>query len=276
MLKQSDKQETVIDINAPIVDYNFHTHTKRCGHASGEDHEYIEAAIKRGYKIIGISDHCPYKEMSLPIQRMEWNEFFEYVESIKKLKDEYSDKIDIYIGLECEYYAEHLEQLKYLKKYVDYLILGQHHYIDGKTTKSYVTEKEMLDMVEEIRAGVKEELFLYIAHPDYFWRERHIYDDIAIKVSHEICKISKEYDIPLELNHKLLSIAKYEIPEIWEGCLYFWSIAKEYNCKVCIGMDAHDPNKFFDDIVTEETIINSLELNLVSTEELIKRIKNKE
>ena len=25
---------------------NYHTHTKRCGHAEGEDKEYIEAAIK--------------------------------------------------------------------------------------------------------------------------------------------------------------------------------------------------------------------------------------
>ena len=28
--------------------YNYHTHTKRCGHAVGEDEEYVIAAINNG------------------------------------------------------------------------------------------------------------------------------------------------------------------------------------------------------------------------------------
>ena len=39
---------------------NFHTHTSRCHHAVGEDREYVEAAIARGIKTLGFSDHSPY------------------------------------------------------------------------------------------------------------------------------------------------------------------------------------------------------------------------
>ena len=39
--------------------FNYHGHTKRCGHAVGEDEEYVQAAIAAGYSIIGFSDHAP-------------------------------------------------------------------------------------------------------------------------------------------------------------------------------------------------------------------------
>ena len=39
---------------------NYHTHTQRCGHAIGEDREYIEQAVKNGFGILGFSDHCPW------------------------------------------------------------------------------------------------------------------------------------------------------------------------------------------------------------------------
>ena len=39
---------------------NYHTHTKRCMHAVGEDREYVEAAIAAGIKILGFADHTPY------------------------------------------------------------------------------------------------------------------------------------------------------------------------------------------------------------------------
>ena len=43
------------------MDYNLHTHTYRCSHATGTEREYIEAAISAGIKIMGFSDHIPFK-----------------------------------------------------------------------------------------------------------------------------------------------------------------------------------------------------------------------
>ena len=39
--------------------YTYHTHTARCHHATGEDEEYVRAAIDAGIKVLGFSDHAP-------------------------------------------------------------------------------------------------------------------------------------------------------------------------------------------------------------------------
>ncbi|MBR1458649.1 MAG: histidinol phosphate phosphatase, partial [Oscillospiraceae bacterium] len=39
---------------------NYHTHTSRCKHASGEDRQYVENAIRNGMQVLGFSDHCPW------------------------------------------------------------------------------------------------------------------------------------------------------------------------------------------------------------------------
>ena len=41
------------------LDYNYHTHTKWCSHAVGEDEEYILNAIINGIKKLGFSEHIP-------------------------------------------------------------------------------------------------------------------------------------------------------------------------------------------------------------------------
>ena len=38
---------------------NFHTHTTRCGHASGTDEDYVRAALAQGFGVLGFSDHVP-------------------------------------------------------------------------------------------------------------------------------------------------------------------------------------------------------------------------
>ena len=40
---------------------NYHTHTTRCMHATGDDEDYVLSAIKGGYRILGFSDHTPWK-----------------------------------------------------------------------------------------------------------------------------------------------------------------------------------------------------------------------
>lgn len=36
---------------------NYHTHTKRCGHAEGEDEDYVLEALGSGITDLGFSDH---------------------------------------------------------------------------------------------------------------------------------------------------------------------------------------------------------------------------
>ena len=93
---------------------NYHTHTKRCHHAIGEDEDYVKAAIKMGLKTLGFSDHSPWNYQSgfKPRMRMELKEFEGYLKSIRELKVKYADKINILVGVEAEYFPEYMEWFK--------------------------------------------------------------------------------------------------------------------------------------------------------------------
>ena len=52
---------------------NFHTHTARCGHASGRDEEYVQSAIRGGYQVLGFADHSPWRFASSYRSHMRMN-----------------------------------------------------------------------------------------------------------------------------------------------------------------------------------------------------------
>ena len=93
---------------------NYHTHTTRCMHATGDDEDYVLSAIKGGYRILGFSDHTPWKYRTdyVADMRMLPEELPGYVESLKTLREKYHDRIDIRIGLECEYFPQYIHWLK--------------------------------------------------------------------------------------------------------------------------------------------------------------------
>ena len=54
-----------------MQNFNYHSHTKRCEHAIGEDEEYVKAAIANGFQVMGFSDHAPYAGVHTPGERMD-------------------------------------------------------------------------------------------------------------------------------------------------------------------------------------------------------------
>ena len=54
--------------------FNLHTHTFRCGHASGTDDQMVLSAIEAGFEQLGFSDHMPYPELHLPTCRMAYDQ----------------------------------------------------------------------------------------------------------------------------------------------------------------------------------------------------------
>ena len=42
------------------MDYNYHTHTARCGHADGTEEAYILRAMENGITHMGFSEHAPF------------------------------------------------------------------------------------------------------------------------------------------------------------------------------------------------------------------------
>lgn len=224
---------------------NYHTHTKRCRHASGEDREYVEKALEAGLCVLGFSDHAPMffeNDNYYSSYRMYLNEAEEYVASIRQLKEEYRDKIEIHTGFELEYYPELFDKtIQYLKALgAEYFVLGQHYnyneyedfaHYSGSPTKSI----EHFDKyISQVLNALKTGEFLYLAHPDLFHFKGS--DEIYTQKMAYLCREVKKLGYPLEFN--LLGFAQHRnYPN-----KKFWKIAAQMGNQVVIGFDAHTPD----------------------------------
>ena len=223
---------------------NYHTHTTRCQHATGEDREYVEAAIQAGLKILGFADHCPwiYQDKNFVSGiRMTPKEIDGYFYSLESLRKEYAKDIKIYIGFETEHCPDMIPaQNKLLEGYpLDYMICGQHflgaEYVSFYAGRAHSDEDFLKRYVDTAIDGINSGRYLYIAHPDLvnFTGEDEVYRNHMKR----LCEVLKAKNIPIEIN--LLGVS--------EGRRYpsgrFLQIAKETGNAAIIGIDAHAPEQ---------------------------------
>ncbi len=105
------------------IKQNLHIHTTYC---DGKDtpEELVIEAIGRGFDSIGFAEHT-YNKYSTYHHQMMPEKMGEYRDEIKALKTKYEGKIDIFCGLEDEYYSEvSREGYDYLIASVHYLDVG--------------------------------------------------------------------------------------------------------------------------------------------------------
>ena len=96
---------------------NYHTHTARCMHATGEDEEYVRHALKAGFEVLGFADHVPWPFASgyvSPI-RMPMSEMEGYIASVTSLRERYAGQIDVRLGFEAEYFPRYRDHLLALR-----------------------------------------------------------------------------------------------------------------------------------------------------------------
>ncbi len=108
---------------------NYHMHCKYCD-GVGEPREYVEEAIRKGFKVIGFSSHAP-----IPFDNpwtMKEENVNRYIDTIRKLKIEYMDRIDIYIGLETDYFEGDSRDI-FNRYEVDYQIGSVHFFSDYRS-----------------------------------------------------------------------------------------------------------------------------------------------
>lgn len=224
------------------MNYNYHTHTARCGHATGTQQEYVQRAIASGIEDMGFSDHFPWKapDGSEASWRMPVCDVDSYREETIRLREKYKGQIKIFLGFEMEYYPEHFgRMLESAVSYgAEYLILGQHYiapeYTGIKQVFSACEDASVLRqyvdlLIDAMHTGV----FSYVAHPDAFCYKG---TDLALyrEEMRRLCIASKTLQIPLELN--FLGIrAKRHYPRA-----EFWEVAGEEQAPVTFGFDAHD------------------------------------
>jgi histidinol-phosphatase (PHP family) len=236
------------------LDYCYHTHTTRCGHAYGRDEEYVQAAIQAGYQVIGFSDHIFFPGVHQPGMRGDFSLLQDYIQSIQTLKKKYAKQIKIYMGFEAEYYPvfDSYYQSLFQEHKFDYLILGHHfRYQDGQFPVFYggaKTAQILHEYADGVIQAMKTGLFSYVAHPDLFMLGYHGgWDEHAVAVTHRVAQASVQYNVPLELNlggvqgRGLMHIqGEYRYPYPYEK---FWEIASQHGVTTIIGIDAHAPEQ---------------------------------
>lgn len=172
---------------------DYHNHHNRCGHARGSIEDYIKVAIEKNLAEIGIADHFPfgavtddpqYTELFKTIS-MTVDEFPNYIQEIKDLREKYRDKIDVKISTEVAFITsgKHLDlQKKVLEPFLndfDYLLCGIHElkfdslpvipFADGKGAEVLGTHgdnKIHFEYIKKMTALVESGYFDIIAHLD--------------------------------------------------------------------------------------------------------------
>lgn len=254
---------------------NYHTHTYRCGHASGEDEDYLKEALGAGMVELGYSDHIMlpgYSEVGI---RGDFSLFEDYISSITNIKNKYKDRIKVYIGFEAEAFPQYYPFYRELisSKKIDYLILGNHLAMDDNKKIfchfSKIKSASELYLYRDLTfSSLQTGCFKCFAHPDYFMSNIENIDKDVKKVMSDIVSLCVELDIPLEINlagirngmKKIGKINRYVYPTD-----LFLQTCQKYNAKVIIGQDAHSPKQIDNLEANEKAImlVRKYNLNLI-------------
>ncbi len=231
----------------PIL-FESHSHTPLCNHAGGLPTEYAAVAQQRGLRGLIVTCHNPMPGTFSRHVRMREDQLGEYVDLVEQTRQEWSERIDVRLGLEADYFEGHEAYLEKQLASADFhFVLGSvHPQIDEFRARYW-----SLDPLEVQRTyfglltkAAKTGLFDSLAHPDLIknlfaktWNEQAVIDDIRTALD-EIA----ETGIAMELN---TSGANKTIPEMNP----FPAMLREMQVRgipVTLGADAHQPERVAD------------------------------
>lgn len=257
--------------------YIYHSHTERCGHSFGKDEEIVLSAIEHGVKVLCMTDHTPIPPFIQEGIRMLPEQLDDYIETWTKLKEKYKGQIEIHVCLEAEYSPEYHYFLKdfVLNKGIEYLILGEHCYIENNeivwaNNKKYGShdvsnEVKLKKYVDYVCEAMNKGFFKYFAHPDFYIVGQGCFDEEQEKAARKIIETAIKNDVILEFN--IHGAYNHHWKEFGYPNSYFWKmVANEYpEAKVTIGLDTHSMIEYEDNPNLREAIrfIESIGLKVI-------------
>ena len=227
---------------------DYHIHTKRCKHAQGEMHEYVEVAIEKNINEIAFTDHIPLpNDFDLP-HRMAFNELEGYLNEVENLRRQYPE-LKIRSGIEADYYEGFEDFLdKTISEFQFDITIMSVHFIKNWPKNNWVfsyyfPDKSIEDIYSDylgaVKKGVETGLFQIVGHLDLIKSE----DAPLLSTNPEdldmlLRSISKQ-KMAVELNTSGLRKAineLYPAPEIIPQLI-------NYNIPITTGSDAHQPEQ---------------------------------
>lgn len=255
---------------------NFHTHTYRCKHATGDVIDYAREAFALGGHVLGITDHVALPDNRWPDVRMAFAELDSYERAIETARVA-MPQMTILKGMECEYakqYHHYFQDELLGKRQYDYLI-GACHYIpmNGEWRDAFEelnTPAALVAYTNYLIKMMATGLFAFIAHPDLFgYSNEHWNADLEI-CSRDIIQAAEATKTPLEINGNgfrktpKFTSAKKRAAYPWEP---FWELATDYNIQVICNSDAHHPKQVFANINDTRHIANVYHLDIIDLSE---------
>lgn len=248
-----------------LIDY--HIHTKRCRHASGELEEYLQEAYKKNIEEIGFSDHCPYlrtikNSVDLSTVAMPLSELKDYVRDVKKLAK--NSKIPIKLGLEVDFFKNDFRIFDYLNEYQFDYFIGSVHFIDDwgfdqeefqELFKKTNPEEFYKKYFHHIQLMAQSNLFDIVGHFDLPKKFGYLYPSNLDKLLEKTLKIVKQHNMAVELNtsgkFKANKLGYYPEPKILKKCY-------ELDIPLTLGSDSHVSENVGRDFVEAKKLLFSI------------------
>ena len=237
--------------------FDLHTHHIRCGHAEGTIEDYIQAAIRNGLTVIGISDHSPFfgrnEDHPNPHVAMAKSMFLAYIDEVLTLKAKYAKKIDVLLSMESDFFPDVIDA--YRKAYqnvpFDYII-GSVHLSNGvsifnKTRWNGLNDHEKIKQKEDyyrlIQQSAQSGLFQVLGHIDAMKGYYPAFSDIQTPIVDQTLKIISECGVAVEVN----TSGKTKWSGGWYPSDEMLERAHYYGVKLTLGSDSHTPERVGDD-----------------------------
>jgi histidinol-phosphatase (PHP family) len=219
--------------------------------------DYVRAAIDGGLHTLGFSDHSPFfaepEDHHRPWVSMAKSEFPRYVAEAEQLRKEFADRIRILVGVEADFYPEHVDLYRETLRRHDFdYVIGSVHVLDGvdlfrperwqdATFDDLKRAKERYcDLVaQSARSG----LFDVLGHVDVVKAACPTMTSIATPATERMVRTIADADVVVEVN----TSGKTKECGGWYPELGILEMAAHYGVKLTFGSDAHDPERVGDE-----------------------------
>ena len=187
---------------------DYHTHTQRCGHASGQPHEYVLAAQAQGLLHLGVADHLPLLPEPDPELTMDRADLPAYVAEVMALKARFPGYV--LLGIEADYRPHTVAGVSELLAAhpFDYVI-GSVHFLDdwGFDDSRYISaykdrdiDQVWIQYFQLIGDAAESRLFTVLGHLDlvkkFGYRPTRALDE---ELDHLVDRIARS-EILVEIN----------------------------------------------------------------------------
>ncbi|EJV47838.1 histidinol phosphate phosphatase HisJ family protein [Bacillus toyonensis] len=232
---------------------------------------YLEEALRKGIKEVGIVDHLyrfheskVYYEKYVNISdsklgrlQKEWLDqvrvvsLYDFTKSIEEAKERWSKRgVTLKLGIEADYFIGCEEELKELLALGDFdYVIGSVHFLNGwgfdnPDTKEYFEEHDLHILYDTffktVESAVRSELFDIIAHLDNIKVFNYRLDENEqLSYYKKIARALVETNTATEINAGLYY--RYPVREMCPSPLYLQVLAKR-GVPITISSDAHYPN----------------------------------